>query len=90
VHPLLGDEAGDDGLGIRPAGNDLRADKRGSLDVMQPGLGERLDQLDLVGRADRAGFDLEALTRALLVNLDMFREGRPSLPALSLRPSRRQ
>ena len=43
VHPFFGGEAGDDVLGIRPARDDLRADKRGRLDVMQPGLGERLD-----------------------------------------------
>ena len=40
---------------------------------MQPGLGERLDQLDLVGGADRAGFDLESLERTFFVDLHMCR-----------------
>jgi len=39
--------------------------------MMQPGLGERLDQLDLVGGADRAGFDLEPFARAFLVDLHL-------------------
>jgi hypothetical protein len=42
--------------------------------MMQTGLGERLDQLDLVRRADRAGFDLEAFARALLVDVHMCRQ----------------
>jgi hypothetical protein len=42
--------------------------------MMQTGLGERLDQLDLVRRADRAGFDLEAFARALLVDVEMSRQ----------------
>ena len=41
---------------------------------MQPGLGERLDQLDLVRGADRAGFDLEPFARAFLVDVHMFRQ----------------
>ena len=89
MHPFFGSEAGDNVLGIQPAWDDLRADKRGSLDVMQPGLGERLDQLDLVGRADRAGLDLEALTRAFLVNIDMFwKVGHGCLPYCLLRAVR--
>jgi len=42
--------------------------------MVQPGFGERLDQLDLVGGADRAGLDLEPLARAFLVDLHMFRQ----------------
>ena len=44
------------------------------LDMVQTGLGERLDQIDLVRRADRAGFDLEAVARAFLVDVHMCRQ----------------
>src|SRR6516165_1770931 len=71
---FLWGEHGDDIFGVRPARHDARADKRGGLDMMQPGLGERLDQLDLVGGADRAGFDLKPFARAFLVDLHMCRQ----------------
>jgi hypothetical protein len=71
VHAFLRGESGDDVFGIRPSRHDARTDERGSLDMMQPGLGERLDQLDLVGGADRAGFDLEPFARAFLVDLHL-------------------
>jgi hypothetical protein len=82
VHAFFWGEAGNDIFRIGPAGNDLRADERAGLDVMQPRLGERLDQLDLVGRADRAGFNLKALARAFLVDVDMFRKIAHRLAAL--------
>src|SRR5260370_19819720 len=59
---------------IRPARHDARADERGGLNMVQPGLGERLDKLDLVRGADRAGFDLEPFARAFLVDLNAFRQ----------------
>jgi len=71
---LLRRESGDDVFGIRPARHDARADERGSLDVVQPGLGERLDQPDLVGGADRARFDLEPFARTFLVDLHLCRQ----------------
>ena len=37
---------------------------------MQPGFGQRLDQLDLVGGADGAGLDLETFAGAFLVDFD--------------------
>ena len=40
--------------------------------MMQPGLGERLDQLDLVRGADRTGLDLEPFARAFLVDVHTF------------------
>src|SRR5438270_9364062 len=57
-------------------------DQRGGLDVVQSGLGKRLDQPDFIGGTDRAGFDLKALARAFLVDVDMFREVGHRLPAL--------
>ena len=49
--------------------------------MVQSGLGKRLDQLDLVRGADRAGFDLEPFARALLVDLNVFRQiGQGLLP----------
>jgi hypothetical protein len=42
--------------------------------MAQPGLGERLDQLDLVRGVDRAGFDLEPFARAFLVDLHICRQ----------------
>lgn len=71
VDALLWREAGNDVLGIGPARDDLRVDEGGGLDVVQPGLGKRLDQLDLVGGTDRARFDLKTLARAFLVNVDV-------------------
>ena len=44
---FLRNEPGDDIFGVPPARHDPRADERGGLDVVQPGLGERLDQLDV-------------------------------------------
>src|SRR4029077_9514308 len=69
VYAFLWGEPGDDVFGVRPARHDARADERGGLDMRQPGLGERLDQLDLVRGADRAGFDLEPFARAFLVDV---------------------
>jgi hypothetical protein len=74
VDAFLRGKAGDDVFGVRPAWHDARADKRCSLDMVQAGLGKRLDQLDLVRAADRSRFDLEPLARALLVDLDMGRQ----------------
>jgi hypothetical protein len=74
VDALLWDEPGDDILGIGPARHDPGADERRGLDVMQPGFRKRFDQLDLIRGADRAGFDLEAFTRALLVDLHLCRQ----------------
>src|SRR6185312_12920576 len=71
VHALLRGEPGDDILGIGPARHDARADERRGLDVVQPGFGERLDQLDLVSGADRAGFDLKAFARTFLMDVHM-------------------
>jgi len=71
VDAFLRGEPGDDVFGVRPARHDARADKRGGLDVVQPGLGERLDQLNLLRGADWAGFDLEPFTRAFLVDLHL-------------------
>jgi hypothetical protein len=42
--------------------------------MVQARLGQRLDQLDLVRGADRAGFDLEPFARAFLVNVDTCRQ----------------
>ncbi len=42
--------------------------------MVQTGLGERLDQSDLVRGADRAGFDLEPFARSFLVDLHMCRQ----------------
>ena len=42
--------------------------------MVQPGFGERLDQLDLVRGADRAGLDLKPFARAFLVDVHMFRQ----------------
>jgi hypothetical protein len=67
-------ETRDDVLGVRPTRHDARADERGGLDMVQPGLGERLDQFDLVRGADRAGLDLEALAWAFLMNVHMCRQ----------------
>src|SRR5215469_10858608 len=71
---FLWGEASDDVFGTRPARYDTRADKRGRLDMMQPGLGKCLEQLDFVGGADRPGFDLKPFARAFLVNLHMCRQ----------------
>src|SRR6516225_9981205 len=54
--------------------------------MAEPGLGERLDQLDLVRGADRTRFDLEPLARAFLVDLHMCRQithGHPPLARAS-------
>src|SRR6516225_10555590 len=54
--------------------------------MAEPGLGERLDQLDLVRGADRARFDLEPLARAFLVDLHICRQiahGHPPLARAS-------
>ena len=40
----------------------------------EAGLGQRLDQADLVGGRDRPRLDLEALARAFLVDGDVFRQ----------------
>ena len=50
---------------------------------VQPGLGQRLDQADLVGGGDRPGLDLEALARAFLVDFDVL--GRSVMGALRWR-----
>ena len=42
--------------------------------MVEPGFGERLDQLHLVRGADRAGFDLEPFARAFLVDVHLFRQ----------------
>jgi hypothetical protein len=42
--------------------------------MVQPGLGERLDQFNLVRGADRAGFDLEPFARTFLMDVHMLRE----------------
>src|SRR5262249_56219830 len=46
-----------------------RVDERARLDVLKTGLGQRFDELDLVGRADGPGLDLETLARPFLVDL---------------------
>src|SRR5262249_23919948 len=74
VDPFLRRESGDDVFGICPPRHDARADKRGGLDMVQTGLGERPDQPDLVLGADRTGFDLEAFARSFLVDLHMRRQ----------------
>jgi hypothetical protein len=50
--------------------------------VVQSGLGKRLDQPDFVGGTYRAGFDLKALARAFLVDVNAFGEVGHRLPAL--------
>ena len=67
-------EAAGDRLGIRPARDEPRIDEAADLDVVEPGLGQRLDQRDLVGGGDRAGLDLEALARAFLEDVDAVRQ----------------
>ena len=74
VDAFLRGEPGDDVFGGRPTRHDARADERGRPDMMQPVLDERLDQLDLVRRADGAGLDLEAFARAFLVDVHMGRQ----------------
>jgi hypothetical protein len=69
VDAFLRGAPGDHVFGVRPARHDPRAVERGGLDMVQPGLGERLDQLDLVRGGDRAEFDLEPFARAFLVDL---------------------
>src|SRR5436190_22629326 len=77
----LGLEAPDDGLGVRPARHQALIDERAHLDVLKAGLGQRLDQPDLVGYADRPGLDLEALAWPLLVDVSVRRQvGHFSLP----------
>src|SRR5436190_5720411 len=77
----LGLEAPDDGLGVRPARHQALIDERAYLDVLEPGLGQRLDQPDLVGCTYRPGLDLEALARPFLVDIGVCRQvGHFSLP----------
>src|SRR6202048_2036354 len=74
MNGFLRGEPGDDVFGVRPARHETRADERGGLDLVQAGLGERLNQLDLVRGADRAGFDLEPFARAFLMDFNMCRQ----------------
>ena len=61
-------------VGIGHARHALRIDERNDLDVVQAGLRQRVDQLDLALGRDRAFLELEALARAFLVDLHEFRE----------------
>ena len=61
---------GDHILRIRPARHQLGRDEGADLDLLQPSGGQRFDQCDLALGRDRAGFDLEALARAFLADLD--------------------
>jgi len=74
VDAFLRGEPGDDVFGVGPTRDDARADEGGGLDMVQSGFGERLDQLDLVGGADRAGLDLEPFPRAFLMDVHMCRQ----------------
>ena len=67
----LGGEAFHHRFRIGPTGNQTRVHEGAGLDVVQAGLGQRLDQLDLVGGADRAGLDLEAFAWAFFVDIDV-------------------
>ena len=70
----LGLEAFHHGLGIGPARHQARIDERANLDVAKAGLGQGLDQPDLVGGSDRSGLDLEALARAFLMDVHAGRQ----------------
>jgi hypothetical protein len=74
MNAFFGSERGDDVFGVGPARYQTLVDKRGDLDVPQSGLGESFDQLDFIRGGDRAGFDLEPLARAFLVDLHMCRQ----------------
>ena len=56
----------DDLVGVRHAGDVLRADEGCDLDTLQPGFRQRIDQRDLAFGGDRAFLDLETLARAFL------------------------
>jgi hypothetical protein len=43
VDTILWGEAGDNIFGVRPTRHDARANERGDLNMMQSGLGKRLD-----------------------------------------------
>ena len=53
--------------------------------MVQPGLSQRLDQLDLIRSADRAGLDLKPFARAFLVDVYMCRQIGHGLVPLSER-----
>ena len=74
MNAFLRRETRNDVFGVGPARHNARADKRGGLDVVQPSLGERLDQFDLIRGADRAGLDLETFARAFLMYVDVLRQ----------------
>src|SRR5439155_12341681 len=59
---------------VGPARHQARVDEGAHLDVLEAGLRQRLDQPDLVGRADRPGLDLETLARTFLVDINMCRQ----------------
>ena len=70
VHAGLRGETGHHGLRIRHARHFLRMHEGGDLNVIQPGAGQRVDETDLLFRADRAFLDLEAFARPLLLDMD--------------------
>jgi hypothetical protein len=63
-------EAGDDLFDARHLGRVLGADERADDDSLQAGVGERVDQANLVLDADRRALDLHALAHALFVEHD--------------------
>src|SRR5262245_46050575 len=62
-------EASEHRLRVGPTRHQARVDERARLDVLKTGLGQRFDELDLVGRADGPGLDLEPLAWPFLVDL---------------------
>src|SRR5215470_7660903 len=62
-------EASEHPLRVGPSRHQARVYERARLDVLKTGLGQRFDELDLVGRADGPGLDLEPLAWPFLVDL---------------------
>src|SRR6185312_8960851 len=61
-------------LGVGPARHALGIDEGDDLDAPQAGLRQRIDERDLALGRDRPRLDLEALARALLMDIDPLRQ----------------